>query len=92
MSVCDNDKKYYNFDRCYKYYIRACKDNDITKIEKYIEKNTNITNNTCINFVCVSLAENKLLKLKLSIQQDVIDKHERDIEELKKILITSAKI
>lgn len=86
-SIYTMNSKYYNFSKCYKSYDKSCNTNDITKIEKYINENSHTDNNTCLNFICVSLAKNKLLELNMNKQQEILNKYNDDIDMLKREIV-----
>jgi hypothetical protein len=84
MNTLNHPNKYYNFSECYNEYEKASNTNDIQQIQKYIKKNTNLKENTSLNYICIALAKNKLLELIISKQHEIIEKHDRDIYLLKK--------
>ena len=84
MNITDYPSPYYSFDVCYNLYIKACQNNDMEEIKKYIKSMTRAKNNTSMNFICIALAKNKLVELNATKQQETIDRHEKDIEMLKK--------
>ena len=93
MNTLNQPNKYYNFSECYNEYEKASTTNDIQTIQKYIKKNTNMKENTSLNYICIALAKNKLLELIIAKQHEIIEKHDRDIyllkkeiEELKKLI------
>jgi hypothetical protein len=47
-------------------------------------ENYHTDNNTCLNFICASLEKNKLLELNMNKYQEILNKHDNDIDVLKK--------
>jgi len=50
-------------------------------------ENSHTDNNNCLNFICVSLAKNKLLELNMNKHQEILNKHDNDIDMLKREIV-----